>query len=306
MKPLDVHMLACLEALVNETHVSRAAARVGIGQPSMSAVLARLRKVFGDPLLVRTPHGMAATPRAQQAASQVREALKLIQSAVSGQEGFEPGRASSDFRVVAHSSLAFTLLPNLVRQLATKAPGIRVLLHPEDVRMTRKLLEEDLCDMVVGYPPKVAQGLHAQSLSRLRIACIARKGHPSIRGEVTLDDYLRIPHVVVGTGTSPVSTIESNIERALRQRRRKRTVGVLTPDVFVSSAVVAGTDMIATVSERIARELSRMLPLQVLKVPIPVADPNILMIWHERSHKSPGHRFLRQLVRDASKELQGL
>jgi len=304
MKSLDVHMLACLDALVTEAHVSRAASRIGIGQPAMSEVLARLRLVFGDPLLVRTRQGMTPTPRALHAAAQAREALRLIEDALSGHERFEPGSTTMDFRIVALSSLAFSMLPRLVRHLEDRAPGVRLMMQPADVRRTHEMLEANECDMVLGYPPSVSAGLHAQPLFRLRLACIARRGHPRIRGKISFEDYLSIPHVVLGAGSSPVSTIEVSVERALKRRRRSRIVGVRTPDLLVSSAVVAGTDLIATVPERIVRELASMLSLQLLKPPLALADPNILMIWHERTHRDPGHRFLRQAIREVAKEFE--
>lgn len=301
MKPLDMHQLACLDALVAEAHVSRAAARMGIGQPAMSEVLARLRLAFGDPLLVRTRGGMTPTPRALHAAAQAREALRLVEDALGGPPRSDPKSAAVDLRIVALSSLAFSLLPRLVRSLEKKAPNVRVLVQPGDVRRTREMLESSECDMVIGYPPSVAPGLHAQALFRLPLVAIARRGHPRIKGRMPIEDYLDIPHVVLGAGPNPVSTIEATVERSLRRRRVQRKVGVRVPDLLVSIAVVAGTDMIATVPERIAREFAGMLSLQVMRAPLALADPNILMIWHERTHRDPTHRFLRQAVREVGR-----
>jgi DNA-binding transcriptional LysR family regulator len=268
----------------------------------MSGVLARLRQVFGDPLLVRTGQGMTPTPRALQVAAKAREALRLLNEAVDGRDLFEPGTFAKDVRIVALSSLAFSLLPKLIRHLEQRAPGMRVLMQPADLRRTREMLEADECDMVLAYPPTVSSSLHAQQLFRLRLACIARKGHPVLRGKLTLEDYLAIPHVVLGSGSLPASTIESAVERSLRRRRRERKTGVRVPDLLVSASVVAGTDMIATVPERVARDFADMLGLQVLKPPLAIADPHILMIWHERTHRDAAHRFLRQAIREVGKE----
>ncbi len=293
-----MHQLACLDALVAEAHVSRAAARMGIGQPAMSEVLARLRRAFSDPLLVRTRSGMVPTPRALHAAAQAREALRLVEDALDGLPRNDPKGSAMDLRIVALSSLAFSLLPRLVLSLEKKAPNVRVLVQPGDVRRTREILESSECDMVIGYPPNVASGLHAQALFRLPLVAIARHGHPRVKGRMTIEDYLDLPHVVLGAGPSPVSTIEATVERSLRRRRVQRKIGVRVPDLLVSIAVVAGTDMIATVPERIAREFAEMLSLQMMRAPLALTDPNILMIWHERTHRDPTHRLLRQVVRE--------
>ena len=302
MKQLDMQMLACLDALMAEAHVSRAASRMGIGQPAMSEILGRLRRIFGDPLLVRAGQGMAPTPRGLHVATQAREALRLLESAVAAREPFEPTGVAMDFRIVILASLAFSLIPKLVRELEQKAPGVRLLIEPADVRRTREMLEANECDMVIGYPPTVSSGLHAQALFRLQLACIARQNHPRVSGKVTLEDYLALPHAVLGAGASPVSTIEATVERALRRRRRARKIALRTPDLLVSAAVVAQTDLLATVPTRLATTFADMLKLQVLKLPFPMAVPNILMIWHERTHHDAGHRFLRQAVREVGRE----
>jgi DNA-binding transcriptional LysR family regulator len=272
----------------------------------MSEILARLRRIFGDPLLVRAGQGMAATPRGLHVATQAREALRLLEAAVAAREPFEANGVAMDFRIVLLASLAFSLIPKLVRDLESKAPGVRLLIEPADVRRTREMLEANECDMVIGYPPTVSSGLHAQALFRLQLSCIARQGHPTIAGKVTLDDYLALPHAVLGAGASPVSTIEATVERALRRRRRTRKVALRTPDLLVSTAVVAQTDLLATVPTRLAHTFADMLKLQVLKLPFPMAVPNILMIWHERTHRDPGHRFLRQAVRDVGREFDAV
>ena len=302
MKPLDTHMLACLDALVSEGHVSRAAARMGIGQPAMSEVLARLRRAFDDPLLVRTRQGMTPTPRAQHAAAKAREALGLLEEALKGGGRIDPATVAITLRIVALSSLAFSMLPRLVRRLEQQAPGVRVQARQGDVRRTREMLESNECDLVIGHPPAVAPALRAQALFRLPLICIARRGHPRLAGGITLEQYLDIPHVVLGADPLPVSTIEAAVERSLRRRRLQRKVGVSVPDLLVSIAVVAGTDMIATVPERIVREFADLLSLQMMAPPLAMVQPNILMVWHERTHHDRGHRFLRQLVREVGRE----
>jgi len=303
MKSLDVHAFASLIALVEEGHVSRAAQRMGVGQPAMSETLARLREAFGDPLLVRTRGGMTATPRAEHVTATAREILALVERAIAGNEGFDAARAHADFRLVALNSLSFSLLPHIVSRLEREAPGIRVLVQPGDMRRTREMLEADDCDMVIGFPPKVSVGLHAVPLTRLRLCCIARRDHPEIRGKVTLTQFARYPHVVLGAGPVPVSAIESTIERSLRVHRITRRVGARVPDLLITPAVVAETNFLATVPERVAASFADSLGIQLLKLPFSLVDPSVLMVWHERSQRDPGHRWFRHVIRDVARSV---
>lgn len=296
---LDTHMLECLAALVAEGHVSRAAARIGIGQPAMSAMLGRLRDRFGDPLLVRTRQGMAPTPRARDAAQQAERALALIRAALHGSAGKEP----VGLRILALNSLSFALMPGLMREMRVTAPSVTVTVSPADVRDSHGYLERDECDLVLGYPPRVAAGLHAQALFTLDLVVIARQGHPRLAGAIGLDDYTSLPHVVLGAAPSPVSTLEAAVQRALRRRRRDRQVCVRVPDLLLSPPIVAATDLIATVPRRIAAQFARSLPLQIMSPPIPLETPSVLMIWHERNHRDALHRQLRRAVRKAAAEL---
>jgi LysR family transcriptional regulator, mexEF-oprN operon transcriptional activator len=304
VKTLDVQTLSCLMTLVEEAHVTRAAQRMGVGQPAMSETLSRLRRVFGDPLLVRVRGGMAATPRALEAAAMARQVLELIERAVPGRGDFDASRTRVTFHLVALNSLSFFLLPKIIKRIEAEAPQFRVLVQPGDMRLTRELLEANECDMVMGFPPRVASSLHAMPLMRLGLCCIARQGHPDIDGRLSLAQFVRHPHVVLGAGAVPVSAIESTVERSLRQRHVMRRVGVRVPDLLITPAVVAETDFLATVPKRLADAFATSLGLQILKLPFTFSDPNVLLVWHERSHRDSAHRWLRHVVRDIARSLK--
>src|SRR3712207_5381300 len=90
---LDLNLLVAFDALLAEGSVTRAAERVGVGQPSMSHALARLRKLLGDELFVRAPDGVRPTPRALALAEPIRGALCAIQATLVEGQGFDPARA---------------------------------------------------------------------------------------------------------------------------------------------------------------------------------------------------------------------
>lgn len=295
IKRLDTHALACLCALTDEAHVSRAAQRMGIGQPAMSEMLARLRKAFNDPLLVRTRQGMAATARALEAAEKTRQALQLISDALAGHGGEKS--AGFELRIVAVNSLAFSLLPRIVRQLRNAIPNMQISIRPGDVRRTREMLETDECDLVIGYPPVVSGSLHVSTLYKYKLCCVVRQNHPEIVNSISLKQFVSFPHVAFGSGVLPVSTIESAVDKKLRQRRLERVIAVRVPDLLISPAVVAETDCIAVLPEPIAHRFKDMLKLTILPPPIPLPEPRMLMIWHQRSHRDSRHSWIRREIR---------
>lgn len=300
MKRLDTHALACLCALITEGHVSRAAQRMGMGQPAMSEMLARLREVFNDPLLVRTREGMVPTARALEAADKAWQALKLIEGAQRGPGG-DVGSGRAELRIIAVNSLAFSLLPSVVLQLRTSMPHLQVTIRPGDVRQTRELLEADECDLMIGYPPVVSGGLHVSTLYRYKLCCVVRQDHPEIRKTISLEQFVKYPHVAFGAGAIPVSTIEMAVEKGLRQRDLSRTVAVRVPDLLISPAIVADTDYVAVLPEPLARRFEGMLRLNILPPPLPLPEPQILMIWHERSHRDLDLSLIRRQIRMIAK-----
>jgi LysR family transcriptional activator of mexEF-oprN operon len=300
---IDLQLLEHLDALISERHVTRAADRMGLGQPAMSGILAKLREIVGDPLLVRTSQGMVPTERALEVAAQVRTGLQIIRTALAGPAGFDPRVTHRQFRIMAPDSLAFTLLPRMMAFFETHAPGISVVFAPADVRLSRDLLEADQCDVVISYLPEPPEGLHATVVLHQKLCCIVRHGHPAIDGSISIDQYLAWPHLVFGAGPMPVSTIEAAVDKALRARRLERRIGARVSNILLMPSVIAATTMIATVSERTAHNFAPIAPVQVLKPPLDLPDPAVVMLWHDRTHHDPAQAWLRQVIRSNAEQV---
>jgi LysR family transcriptional activator of mexEF-oprN operon len=297
LKKIDLQLLEHLEALISERHVTRAAERMGLGQPAMSGILSKLRDIVGDPLLVRTSQGMVPTERALEVATQVREGLNLIRNALAAPARFDPAVSAKQFRVIAPDSLAFTMLPQLLAHLEAAAPQISVVFAPADVRLSRELLETDECDLVISYLPAPPEGLHASVVLHQKLCSIARVGHPDIDGTLSIDQFLAWPHLVFGAGPMPFSTIENEVDRALRARKLTRRIGARVSNILLMPRVIAATHMIATVSERTARHFAPIAPVQVLAPPIDLPEPAVVMVWHGRTQHDAPHQWLRGVIR---------
>lgn len=303
-KHLDIYLLRCLTALVSEAHVTRAAERMGMTQPAMSATLGRLRTLLGDPLLVRTDKGMVPTPRARELAASVHQGITLIDSALARDAPFDCATSCTRFEIAATESVSFVLMPALIARLRRDAPGVNLRVHVTDLARVRHELEEGHADLVVSFLRSAPEGLRATSLLRQRLSVIAAAAHPDVRGAITLEQYVRWPHAYYTLARDGGSTIETAVDEALAKAGKVRTLGAWLPSTLSSPAVVAASDLLATVPERIARHFSASLALQVLPPPLPLQDVDIAMYWHDRMHNNPAHRWLRETLRDVTAELQ--
>ena len=124
LKNIDLNLLVYLDVLLLKRNVTRAAESLGISQPAMSNGLQRLRKLFNDPLLVRTSNGMSPTERAERLQPLVREIVMSVEKAVESEQEFEPARATRVFRISVSDYTESTLVPHLLRYMRSRAPNI--------------------------------------------------------------------------------------------------------------------------------------------------------------------------------------
>lgn len=291
---LDIYMLRCLVALVTEGHVTRAAERMAITQPAMSATLARLRAMFADPLLVRTEKGMVSTPRARQLADRFQQALDLVDQAMAEGTEFEPATATERFRIAASETLGYLLMPSLIAHVRQLAPTVQLTLQPPELPRMWHELEEGGIELVVAFIRSAPPGLRFTPLLRQPMRVIAAADHPEVQGRLTIAQYVRHPHVFYALSHTVGSTLEAVVDEALERAGVERTIGARVSSTLVSPGLVAQSDMLATLPERIARHFAALWDLQVLEPPLPLEDVSTSMFWHERMHHNPAHRWLRQ------------
>lgn len=301
---VNLQLLAYLEAMVSERHITRAAARLGIGQPSMSAALARLRLLFKDPLLVKTRAGMEPTPYALELARGIRGALELIDVATRASRAFDPATADDHFRIVSSDGVALLFLPALMTEARRAAPSMRFTYSTGDIRLAGEYLRDDEAELVVANLRDAPPDLHQAPLYRQKMVCIASGTHPAIRGVLTVEQFRAYPHVVFGAPPVSYTSMEAMVDAAMARAGLERQVGLRVPSITLSPAIVAATDMLAVVPERVGLEGARALSLQVLPVPFELERVDLSMFWHARWHRDPAHIWLRDTLRAVAATLQ--
>lgn len=294
---VNVMLMRAVLTLVSEAHVSRAAAHMNMTQPAMSKLLAKVRVMYGDPLLVRTEKGMVPTTRALELASQIRNILRLIDDSVAGTPAFTPATAQAHFRLLASESLTLSFVPSLIKTLQSESPFVTLSIHPPQLLRARQELEESRADFVMSSVRPSYEGLRSVPMFKQKLVVVVSTRHSTIRKQLTLDDYLAFPHAYYAGLEGDTPLIESTVDEVLAQHGLRRTIATWLPSALGSPAIVADTDLIATLPERVAHRFAAALGLRVFEPPLPFPDIEVALYWHERSHLDPAHQWLRSVMR---------
>ena len=293
---VDLNLLVALRALLQEQNVTRAAQVVGLSQPAMSNALARLRRQFGDQLLVREGRGLTLTPVARELQHAVEPALGMVERVLRLQASFDPATAAQIFRVAA-SDYGMTLLAPPLRELGRVAPGVVVDLVQVDhgfVRDTETVMRRT--DLLLA-PQAFLSGHPSEPLSSEPwVAVVDAADGP--RGDVLEESDLAGRSLVglfhdLGSG--------AHIERLLTVRGIHATGAVNAESFSVVPALVEGTDRIGFLPAGLARRLQRGYGVRILAVPF-LPEPLIeCLYWHRSAQRDPAHSWLRRFLLDVAR-----
>jgi len=289
---LDLNLLVVFNQLLVERRVSKAAENLGVSQPAVSNSLAKLRKLFGDELFLRTPKGMEPTPYADQLAESVSYALAMIHSGVNQRSSFEPTSAQRSFTIGMTDIGEIYFLPALMERLHRDAPGVTLSTVRNAAINLKDELESGKVDLAIGLLPQLKAGFFQRRLFTQSYVCLMRRGHRLDKRRLSLAEFSAAEHLVVisaGTGHGKVDELllRSGVERSVR----------LTVPHYVSVGhILRGSELIATVPERLADRL--LEPFGLVKVPHPAKLPDVAInvFWHAKYHRAPANRWLRGVV----------
>jgi DNA-binding transcriptional LysR family regulator len=289
---LDLNAIATLDALLFEKSPTRAADRLGVTQSAVSHTLKRLREYFGDPLLIRTREGMVLTARAQDLADPIRRSLETIESALERSRGFDAKRAKMTFTVAMTDHVGISILPSVYAALSLEGPGIDLRVLPI-VKGVERQLEAGEIDILFSLSsvPTTQAGLYRQKLFDERYVCLVRKDHPAIEQRWTVDRFCALDHLLIAPRGG-----RGFVDALLEERGLSRRVALKVPHFLLAPFIVAQTDLVLTLAERVARRFAELLPLRVLEAPLELPTYVCSQVWHERSHSDGAHAWLRGLI----------
>ncbi len=286
----DLNLLKLLHALIEERSVTRAGARIGLSQPAASRGLARLRYLLDDRLVVRSSSGLALTPRAEALAAPVRDVLGRMKD-ILAPVSFDPSYATGRVSIAANDRIGMMLAPALVAQLTDAAPSLQLDL-PQSSGDNVGQVTNGSVDLALGVFDELPARMFRRVLFKEDYVCLVRRDHPATIRALTPSDFATMPHVMVqisGMGESAVDT-------ALASAGLNRRITARVPHFVTAVAIVADSDLVISLPERIARRFAATWPVSCVPMPIPIPTIATTMIWHERRQDDPLHQWLRNQV----------
>ena len=296
---LDPNLLFTLHVLLEERHVSRAAARLRLTQPAVSHALQRLRAHFGDPLLVRRGQEMVPTPRAMELVGPLRQVLSAIEQ-LTGPATFDPSQAHGTIRIATTDFGLAVVLPHVLAKLRAAAPNLAI--------QSTGLSEDTFDHLKTGFLDLALSGqesvgsMETEKLFMERFVLVTRADHPvTRRPKMTMDDFLAWPHAVIDIVNSRLY----GIDRKLEKMGKPRQVALRVPHMLAAPFFAQATDLIVPVPERVARMYAESLDLVIHEPPdeVELGYFDYVQVWHARRDDDPIHRWLRSQVREAAQNI---
>jgi LysR family transcriptional activator of mexEF-oprN operon len=289
LRRVDMNLLVIFESLMFERNLTRVAEKLFMGQPAISAALARLRDLFDDPLLLRNGRAMEPTARALDILRELQPALDTISGAVSRAKEFDPATSCDVFRLGLSDDAEFGLFPPLLNRLREEAPGIIVVVRRANYLLMPALLASGEISVGISYTTDLPANAKRKKLRDIGCKVLRGDKRP---GTLTLDDYCERPHTMVSFS----GDLSGNIDIDLAKVGRARRVVVAVPQFSGLRALLAGTELIATVPDYAACALVEGCALRAEDPPFPIQPAELSMVWSGVHDNDPAERWLRSRI----------
>lgn len=297
---VDTQALQVLYTLLTLCSVTKTAARMGLSQPAVSLILKRLRRLFRDELLVRAGNNMVPTSYGGALIPTLEASLDSLADVFATNEPFDPATSHAVWSIGCPDYLATVYLSEVVGILRNEAPNTRVTIYPltKDLLISNSLSDGTL-DVVIGNWPQPPENLHTAPLLADDIVCLMASDHPLANG-MTETQYFEAGHVV----PLPFSpAYRGVIDQFLDRMKLSRRAMVTVPYFTLAPYVLVNTDLIFTISRHFANFYADHLPLSICPCPVDYPRMEFYLLWHARSQKDEGHKWLRSALTRASQKL---
>lgn len=288
-KGLDLNLLVALDVLLDERSVSRAAERLNVSQPAMSASLSRMREYFADPILQVHGRRMVPTAHALRIQPRLKALLRDADLLVSESSVFDPATSDRRFRIGTSDYVLAVLLSALARDLAASAPNVSIeTLQPSE--LIRAQLDQGTIDLVIAPEEHVSPDHPAELLLQEEHVVVGWNRNPVIRdGTIHEDDYFNARHVVVELGhPRPASFAETRLQKLARDRR----VDVRVPSFLAAPELVVNTGRLTVMHARLARLFADRLPIAIAALPFDFPPMREMLQYHQKRATDPGLGWL--------------
>jgi DNA-binding transcriptional LysR family regulator len=292
---IDLNLMLVLHTVLAERNVARAAERLHVTPSAVSNALARLREVLADPLVTRKGRGIVPTPRATELAPAIARAIHELESALQAAP-FDAASCTRMFTLAVADAGQMTWLPRIVAAMAREMPRAHLRVVGIDSLVSLGDLTSSEIDLHLGKKGNGA-GLHVEPLFEEQTVLVARRGHPAIGKRISRSALGRLRHVRVEM--LPGRNLRDAIAVAYARAGVPREVVTTVPSFIAAAAVVAASDLVATVPSSLHAAQGPQLGLSVVVGRVPTHAIEMALCWHERTHADPPAAAFRALVRRA-------
>ncbi len=292
---IDLNLLSVFQEVYRERQISGAARRLGLTQSAVSNALARLRRLFGDELFVRTGQGMQPTPFAEGLAEPVGSALAQVSLALNRRGGFDPLTSERRFTLAMTDVGELHFMPTLIERCRVAAPRLQVSTVRAGSIALKEEMESGRVDLAIGPFEDISEALYQRLLFRQPYVSMMRRGHPLTKGKVDLERFAAAEHLFVDSRESPYDRINQLLEKAgIGASTRFRV-----PHFTAVPYIVGGSDLVVTVPQKLAERAGPALGLAWITPPLALPPLQTNMFWHRRFNQDPGNQWLRGLVAES-------
>lgn len=293
LEDIDFKHLRLLEAIIRKRSISDAARMLDIPQPTASHGLGRLRRAFGDDLLVRVSGGMEPTPRAVFIAKNIEKILRLKREMVDGGDDFSLETLEREFVLACSDIGQLLVVGSVFPYIAKDAPRARIKTVTLSKRDMVNALEAGEVDLALGAYPHLISGIHTRLLYKEDYACFAAADHPFVQSGL-YEDFLASEHIIVSTGG--MAHAHRDAERQLVDTLPKENVHIVTSSFFAALVAVQKSKLILTAPRQVISEAAARLGVALTDPPLSFSGFDVRQYWHSREHNDPAHKWLRQTV----------
>lgn len=291
---IDLNLITVFESIYRNKNVSKASIELGLSQPSVSASLKRLREIVNDELFTRLSRGVKPTNRADELYLKLLPALKLIQDGFDQKVETDLTKYKKTYKIGVVDGFIYSMFPALLKILEKEAPLIKFIpTHYSQSKFTGQLKngEFDFILGTIGYTDDTT-GLFSQRLFKDRYCVISRVNHPKIRKKLTLKNYLECDHVI----TSFDGKMKSYIDEVLKKKNLSRTVKLSVANFLTVPFLVSSTNMIAAVSEVLAKSFKNNANIEIHKCPIKLDSFETHLFWHNSFEHDPAKKTIIDIL----------
>jgi DNA-binding transcriptional LysR family regulator len=294
----DIGLLRTTLVLLDEQHVTRAAARLYLSPSATSRALDRSRRAFGDALLVREGRNVVITPRGEVLRNRIRPLLEEIDALFEEPGEFDPSRLRGAFAIRASEAVIASGGGRVLAIARDEAPNAQVRFDIESADDVDALRSGDAA-LAIGSYGDLPADMETEHLVDEHLVAVVRSGHRCLRDNMTVRRFAALDHLMV----SRRGIARGPIDDELAARKLMRSVVAVVPSFAAALAMAAQGDEVAIVPSRLATVFSRGAGLVVFPIPLPLPTVDVRQVWHHRLSADPAHRWLRSCVSRATAKL---